>query len=658
MSGNMNQMLARMRRMKAQIAARKAQESNEPSAEVNTGVGLVTGNSLKTQEQVNEEIAEQLGEHDVDTTSGVPTNLAGNTLRDKSEITLADFNEKQALAVKIAAAGKSFCLIGAAGSGKTTTTRGVITTLKDSGIIGKLSDGTERVLREKAPSVAVLSYTNQAVRNIKEALPPEFKQHCSTFHKLLEYSPVQCEVEVTDENGLWTGEYKKSMYYEPKYGTEPTTGNGQGEYLPSLDVVIVEEAGSVPVDLWQTFLSALPHPEDTIFILLGDLNQLPPVFGDGILGFKLLELPIVELTEVYRNVGLVTKFAHRILEGKPILDAELEQRWNTSDSSGSLVFRAFKTKNDSKVATTTLGSHFKKLVINGKFDTDNDVLLIPFNKQLGTIALNKWLNCGLDIRDNRVVYQVQNGYLTLYFAVGDKILYNKQYCIIKSIEPTEGYSGDIPMQESVYMDRWGRTTADYEFRTAEEESNVEMENIEALMAMALEEIEEGTTLKCSHTFTLEATDESLRDDNGNLPIYSGIHAVGSVNSFLHVLAMSVHKSQGSEWLKVWMILHHTHAVMFKRELLYTGCTRARRDLEVFYSGQKTAHKIGGSPFSQGIVTQELEGDTLEKKLNYFKNKVRAEEVKQALKNGTDIGISTINPRILTVENAEELTARS
>jgi exodeoxyribonuclease V alpha subunit len=41
-------------------------------------------------------------------------------------------------------------------------------------------------------------------------------------------------------------------------------------------------------------------------------------------------------------------------------------------------------------------------------------------------------------------------------------------------------------------------------------------------------------------------------------------------------AISIHKSQGSEYPAVVMVLHRAHFVMLRRNLLYTGLTRARR----------------------------------------------------------------------------------
>ena len=61
--------------------------------------------------------------------------------------------------------------------------------------------------------------------------------------------------------------------------------------------------------------AALPHDPQEIFI--GDLRQLPPVFGPAILGFKMSLLPVIELTEVYRQALLspIIRLAHVVVSG-------------------------------------------------------------------------------------------------------------------------------------------------------------------------------------------------------------------------------------------------------------------------------------------------------------------------------------------------------
>jgi len=41
-------------------------------------------------------------------------------------------------------------------------------------------------------------------------------------------------------------------------------------------------------------------------------------------------------------------------------------------------------------------------------------------------------------------------------------------------------------------------------------------------------------------------------------------------------ALTVHKSQGSEYPAVVMVIHSTHYIMLQRNLLYTALTRAQR----------------------------------------------------------------------------------
>jgi exodeoxyribonuclease V alpha subunit len=44
--------------------------------------------------------------------------------------------------------------------------------------------------------------------------------------------------------------------------------------------------------------------------------------------------------------------------------------------------------------------------------------------------------------------------------------------------------------------------------------------------------------------------------------------------------MTVHKAQGSEFDEVWLLLPQHDSRVLSRELVYTGITRARRDLYI------------------------------------------------------------------------------
>lgn len=79
-----------------------------------------------------------------------------------------------------------------------------------------------------------------------------------------------------------------------------------------------------------------------------------------------------------------------------------------------------------------------------------------------------------------------------------------------------------------------------------------------------------------------------RDDAGHLRVYfetpeGALRAVhpGRMPAHETVYAMTVHKSQGSEFDEVLLVLPRQDARVLTRELLYTGITRARRSVELW-----------------------------------------------------------------------------
>ncbi len=59
----------------------------------------------------------------------------------------------------------------------------------------------------------------------------------------------------------------------------------------------------------------------------------------------------------------------------------------------------------------------------------------------------------------------------------------------------------------------------------------------------------------------------------------------ALESVEHAYAISIHKSQGSEYPAVLAIVHHSHFVMLRRNLLYTALTRARKFVCLITSGR-------------------------------------------------------------------------
>lgn len=576
------------------------------------------------------------------TTEEVSKVLEGEViLKNKDEITLTDLNDNQSTAVDWAVDKKTFVLTGSAGTGKTTTVRVMTMSLTESGKIRKLVQeecNGHKTFAGGMPAVAIISYTNQAVRNIKEALPPEYQRCCMTIHKLVQYAPVWQEV--WDEA---KGDYVNKMRFLPTYGThdfdkDEVMNSGEVKKLPHFDLIIIEESGTVSEFLYNVLLSALPDPENTSFIMLGDLEQNPPVFDDAILGFALLDRPRVTLDQVYRNVGLITKLAQRLLTGKPMLNDEVES-WNQSDDSGTIKLLPFKGKNKWEVDLKAVGTSLYKLAKQGRFKPGLDCVLVPFNVKFGTIELNKYILQGLTEANNSVVHEVIAGVEKQYLAIGDVVLYERYYRVITAIEPNPDYIDAEPMPPSEYLDRWGNYHPDHRDAILgkdydpDAEQEYDLETVARLLeadATKLSGADGIARRAASHIIKLSHYDPTgdiepweYEDDEAGMEITRA----GEINAMLPINSMTIHKAQGSEFRHVYLIMHWEHGRMVNREMLYTGITRSRRDLTMFYHPKGNGH---AGTFVAGIRNQQIQGTGIEAKMQYFRKKRANKEMRDAI----------------------------
>ena len=559
----------------------------------------------------------------------VQTSHAGSVLTASStfqSITGVPLNEKQLQAVELAMRGQSFNLCGAAGTGKTTATREVISQLVRLPHVGQLENSTKHLNRGES-SVVIISFTNKAVNNIKKFLPPDLKRHCLTYHKLLEYKPAksfdEMELAALGLSGIdpKTGDSKKTGMFLPSYN--------KIYKLPHISTVIVEESSMVGTDLHQKLLDALPNPERTQFIFLGDLNQLPPIFGPSILGFSLLERSTVELTHVYRQAleSPIITLAHQIREGRGFIDrfqksGRLTEEGYTDDRGehGKVVIRPWKKKLESYAATKTMLKAFLiPLVSSPSYDFENSVILCPFNKSFGTVDLNLGLADALGKQRGAEVWEVVARYQKSYWAVDDRVLVDRREAIITKIAPTPGYDGPITELPSTEMDRWGRIPGKQQAHpTATEEEIKRLQNEKAediLASLVVGGDGEGTKNLASHTITVQ-----FLDDGASLELSSA----GAINAMQFSYVLTIHKSQGSEWKKVYLLLHYSHNTMISRELLYTAITRARQELTIICEpdrGIGPKHIV--NTLTRGASNPEIKGVTLQEKAAYFQAKKRS-----------------------------------
>lgn len=500
------------------------------------------------------------------------------------------YNAEQQAFIDLAKAGKSCVLIGAAGTGKTTCSQGGIQAIIQSGLVPIIADNlSHKHIPVGVPGVLMVSFTRRAVNNIRKVQPADLKSNCITAHKLLEYQPEYFVVE-----DPITGVAKNKMQFLPNRNAVNPLPN-------SITVVVIEEASMLSVELFLEVVAALPNPRKTQFIFIGDIQQLPPVFGSAILGFSLLSLPVVELKTVYRQAleSPIIRLAHRILSGKPIKVAEYPE-WK---EEGKLTIHPWKKKLAADLAATTLAAFFKAAIDNNQYLPNEDMILIPYNKGCGTIEVNAHIANHLARKREAVTYEVMAGYNKHYFSVGDRVLYEKEDAEIVSIEPNGAYNGTKVQAPSVTLDYWG-----YNPNAAEDAAKLSKNygmqgaiDVDKLLSQMASDSEERVT-QASHSIVVRLSD-SERDVT--------LNTSAEINAMLHSYALTVHKSQGSEWRKVFVCLHQSHNTMLQRELLYTAVTRAKEELYVICEPES---------FTKGIISQRIVGETLEQKAEFFKGK--------------------------------------
>lgn len=536
-------------------------------------------------------------------------------------------NTKQSAFNDLVLSGRSCVLIGAAGTGKTTSMRTVTRNLIDGGSLLPMRDGTKH-LRVGVPGAAILSFTRKAVNNIRHAVVEELKPHTLTIHKLLEFAPEFYEIEDPEK----PGNFKKTMRFVP--------GRNSFSPLPrELTFLAFEESSMISTVLYEQLQEAMPHEYQEVF--LGDIQQLPPIFGQAILGFKMLELPLVELTEVYRQAAEspIIDLAWKILSGDKELfspltrtDKSFNERLKkdvsritvpalealsrsvileNGEGTTEVKFQPWQKALNEDYAILTSIRQFTAWAAQGYYNPSEDVILCPYNKAVGTIEVNKGISDYLGKQRGAEVHEVIAGFNRYYLAVGDRVLYDKEDAFIVGIRKNGKYLGKTTLPSSTYLDRWGHLAT--ENMTGEEkrslaeahDGDLDLAAVEAFLDGAGASVEERVTA-ASHVVEIRyAYSEEFEE-----PIV--LEDAAEINNLLGGYCITVHKFQGSEAERVFLLLHHTHQKMCSRELLYTAVTRARRFLHIICEKDT---------FYKGVQSQKIKGNTIEEKAEWFKGKV-------------------------------------
>lgn len=532
------------------------------------------------------------------------------------------WNKEQKEAISLAREGKSFCLIGAAGTGKTTTEKEIARVLVSESLVPLISMSTKFLVKD-LPGIVFTSFTRRAVRNMKKVVSNELKEHCITLHKLLEYEPVFYEVidPVSRES-------RNTMRFEPQR-------NNLRKLPATLKCVVIDESSMVSLDLFMNLIKALPNPNAVQFIFVGDLHQLPPVYGSAILGFKLLDLPTIELTQIYRQAANspIISLAHKIKNGEDI-PVTLTTTNKVETEQGKVTLHPWKKPISDFDATHAASIFLRNLVNSGNFNEEEDIILCPQEKTknlaFGTNEFNKIVaqSLGEQRKDSEgkpapaLVHEIIAGYIPHYYAVGDRILVGREDAVILKITRNARYWGKSPRTASIDLDRWGNYKKKVVSEVGEKDDFDVDKYLESFTLEASDAPEERKQ-EASHIIEVELLDSGLHET---------LSTAGEINAAQFAYCLTVHKSQGSEWNRVFFLTHQSHVVMWNRELLYTAVTRARKELYCIIEPDRGA-KSG--TLTKAARSPRIKGNTLAEKAEYFKGKQEAyeEELSEAMKPG-------------------------
>ncbi len=387
-------------------------------------------------------------------------NTDRNELEDIINSQQYELTEEQADALNSAIENKLLVITGGPGTGKTF----VIKTLIDYFNLNEIK-------------TSLCAPTGRAAKRLSESTGEAAK----TIHRLLEYSPIENRFVINSENPLDT------------------------------DIVIVDEASMIDQYLFHNLLEALP--EHAGLILVGDVDQIPPI-GPGNILRDIIDSNVVKtikLTKIHRQEigsGIIIN-AHRINNGHfPEISKHDE------------AFTLFLSSSENEVLNKIIELCSNTLPENFNYNPFKDIQVISpmYKGKIGIDNLNQKLQEVLNPDSEKIEL------LGKKFRVGDKVMQTRNNY------DKEIFNGDIGMIYS--YDRHEQTV---------------MINFE-----------------------------------GRLIEYSSI----DLDEISLAYAISIHKSQGSEYPVVIIPILKSHSVMLQRNLIYTAVTRGKE--KVFLMGDKFA----------------------------------------------------------------------
>ena len=466
-------------------------------------------------------------------------------------------SDEQADAVKGVVQHRFSVLTGGPGCGKTTTTLVIV-----------------RLLEAMRKSVLLAAPTGRAAQRMGEVIGREAK----TIHRLLEWKG---------------GEFKMNEEFKLK-----------------MDFLIVDECSMLDISLSASLLKAVPENCQVLFI--GDPDQLPSVGAGNVLKDIISSevVPCFRLTQVFRQAqeSLIIKYAHQINKGEtPYIDSPFKTPAIWKNGADCLFIDSDEATQEQLGFITRVKRHF----------------------DWHTEELEELTSYKLESESSPFEFRIEEAIKSAYeveFVVPDKFKHvnleqvqqsevqvDALKSVVKKIHPWSSLHYGLSAVDSVvklYLDwipKYHGNDTEIQILTPMTRGSLGSANLNrVIQAQANPPSEYKHQLKMGERIFREGDRVIHRRNNYDLNVFNGdigkiininnedLTAVVSFypdNREVHykkedimeldlAYAITIHKSQGSEFKTVIIPILTQHFKMLYRNLIYTGLTRAK-NLAVF-----------------------------------------------------------------------------
>lgn len=458
-------------------------------------------------------------------------------------------SEEQRVSVLQIATERLSILTGGPGCGKTTTTRALV-----------------GLLQEKGRRIMLAAPTGRAAQRMSEVIGLEAK----TIHRLLEWDRAKGGFRHHEDNPLET------------------------------DILIIDECSMLDVHLAASLLRAIPLQVQ--LVMIGDADQLPAVGAGNVLKDMISSgvVPCMKLTKVFRQAqeSRIISYAHQINRGevpkiespfhKPVLWQEKKDcLFIDSDEATSEQLRFIsKVKKMSGEAGDA-----NNVAAEDLYNKDSS-LSIP--AKFSHVDIDALLHAGKHSDELKEVLEQVHPWSSLHYGLSAVAMIERLY---GEIIP-KYYGIDAEIQILSPMIRGSVGTANLN-KVIQEKLNPASEG-KAQLTVGERIFREGDRIiQKRNNYDLNVYNGDIgritKIDNEEMELLVNIKAGKEVKEVKykkeHLLeldlayAITIHKSQGSEFETIIIPLVTQHFNMLFRNLVYTGITRARK-LAVFVGSRK------------------------------------------------------------------------